>query len=95
MGIVTYLPRWLPIILLAQRKLPDWFVQWLDLIPVAILSALVFAELFVSSGCRHFDFLNTKSIAAVPTFLFAIKTKSLGGTVVLGMLLFWVLERVL
>lgn len=95
MAIVTYLPRWLPVILLTQRNLPEWFVEWLNLIPVAILSALIFGELFVSSGSRHLDFLNTKSLAAIPTFLFAIKTKSLGGTVVLGMLLFWALERVL
>ncbi|HHO47817.1 MAG TPA: AzlD domain-containing protein, partial [Desulfobacteraceae bacterium] len=28
-------------------------------------------------------------LVAVPTFLFAIKTRSLGGTVLAGMLLYW------
>jgi branched-subunit amino acid transport protein len=31
-------------------------------------------------------------IVAVPTLLFAIKTKSLGGTVVTGMGLYWLLD---
>lgn len=24
MGIVTYLPRWIPLILLSRRQLPEW-----------------------------------------------------------------------
>jgi branched-subunit amino acid transport protein len=34
-------------------------------------------------------------LAAVPTFIFALKTRSLGGTVVVGMLLFWLTGKVL
>jgi len=33
-------------------------------------------------------------LAALPTLLFAMKTKSLGGTVVVGMLLFWLLGKI-
>ncbi|WP_422573630.1 hypothetical protein [Methanothrix sp.] len=28
-------------------------------------------------------------MVAIPTFLFALKTRSLGGTVIVGMALFW------
>ena len=89
MGLVTYIPRWFPLFLFTQRKLPEWFIEWLDLIPVAILSALVFSDLFVSGSPRQLEILQTKSIVAVPTFLFALKTRSLGGTVIVGMALFW------
>lgn len=89
MGLVTYIPRWFPLFLLTQRKLPEWFIEWLDLIPVAILSALVFSDLFVSGSPRQLEILQPKSIVAVPTFLFALKTRSLGGTVIVGMALFW------
>jgi branched-subunit amino acid transport protein len=89
MGLVTYIPRWLPLFLLSRRRLPEWFVEWLDLIPVAILSALIFSDLFVAGDPRHLELLQTKSIVAIPTFLFALKTGSLGGTVILGMALFW------
>jgi len=32
---------------------------------------------------------------ALPTFVFALKTKSLGGTVVVGMALFWAVQKVM
>ena len=89
MGLVTYVPRWVPLLFLTQRRLPQWFVEWLDLIPVAILSALIVPELFTAGTPRHLVLFDAKILVAVPTFLFALKTKSLGGTVVVGMLLYW------
>jgi branched-subunit amino acid transport protein len=89
MGLVTYIPRWFPIFLLARRDLPQWFTEWLDLIPVAILSALVVPVLVTSGDPLHLDLLQPQLLVALPTFLFALKTRSLGGTVVVGMLLFW------
>ena len=95
MGLVTYIPRWLPISFLSRRQLPQWFSQWLDLVPVAILSALVLPELVTSGDPRHLDLVRPQLLAALPTLLFAMKTKSLGGTVLLGMLIFWMLERLI
>ena len=43
MGIVTYIPRWLPLFFLSRRRLPPWLIDWLDFIPAAILSALISA----------------------------------------------------
>ncbi len=89
MGLVTYIPRWFPLFWLAQRRLPEWFIEWLDLIPVAILSALVFSDLFLTGDPRQLELLQPRSMVALPTFLFALKTRSLGGTVIVGMALFW------
>lgn len=89
MGLVTYIPRWFPLFFLSQRRLPQWFIEWLDLIPVAILSSLIFSDLFVTGNPRHLEILQLKSMVAIPTFLFALKTRSLGGTVLAGMVLFW------
>jgi branched-subunit amino acid transport protein len=94
MAAVTYIPRWLPLFFLAQRNLPRWFIEWLDMIPVAILSALVFSEIFLSGSPRHLDMLQIKALVAVPTFLIALRTKSLGGTVISGMVLFWLAGRI-
>jgi branched-subunit amino acid transport protein len=44
---------------------------------------------------RTLDLWRPELMAAVPTFLFAIFTKSLGGTVVIGMLLFWLTGKLL
>ena len=89
MGLVTYLPRWLPLIVLAQRRLPDWLVEWLDLIPAAILSALLLPLLVTTGEPRHLALFQPALLVAIPTLLFALKTKSLSGTIILGMFLFW------
>ena len=95
MGLVTYIPRWVPIFFLSRRQLPPWFAEWLDFIPVAILSALVFPELITAGSPRYLDLLRPEFIVAVPTFVFALKTRSLGGTVVTGMLLFWLAGKLM
>ncbi|MFP5213615.1 MAG: AzlD domain-containing protein [Acidobacteriota bacterium] len=94
MGLVTYIPRCFPLLFLSQRQLPLWFVEWLDLIPVAILSALIFPDLFTTGGTlRVLDIVQLKSVVAVPTFIFAVWTRSMGGTVIVGMLLYWLAGR--
>jgi branched-subunit amino acid transport protein len=93
MGLVTYVPRWFPLFFLTRRQLPGWFVDWLDLIPVAILSALIVPELFTAGTPRHLVGFNARILVAVPTFAFALKTRSLGGTVVVGMALYWIATR--
>lgn len=93
MGLVTYIPRWLPLFSLTRLKLPELVIEWLDLIPVAILSALLIPALLTAGEPRHLDLLQPKLFVAIPTFLFAFKTKSLGGTVIFGMLLYWLVDK--
>lgn len=95
MGLVTYLPRALPLIYLAHRELPQWLIDWLRLIPVAILSALIAPSLFMDEATRDLVFVKTELIVAIPTLLFALKTRSLGGTVLVGMLLYWLVGMLL
>ena len=89
MGLVTYVPRVLPLLYLTQKKLPVWFVEWLNLIPVSILSALLAPALFTDTTTRSLTFSKLDLLVTVPTLLFALKTRSLGGTVLFGMLLYW------
>jgi branched-subunit amino acid transport protein len=95
MGLVTYLPRWFPLMFLSRRNLPLWLVEWLDLIPAAILSALLLPELVTSGAPRHMALWQPQLWVAIPTFVFALKTKSLGGTVIIGMALFWLAQSVI
>ena len=89
MGIVTYLPRWLPLFFLAHRELPPWLVDWLRLIPVAILCSLLAPILFTDQLNRTLELGKPEFLVAIPTLIFAIKTRSLGGTVLVGMGLYW------
>ncbi len=95
MGIVTYLPRWIPLVFLSRRSLPGWLRQWLDFIPAAVLSALILPVLVTSGEPRHLSFLQPELLVAIPTWIFAWKSRSLAGTVVIGMALFWIVGRVL
>lgn len=89
MGAVTYLPRMLPLVLLSRRKLPGWLAEWLELIPPAILSALIAPTIFAHSNPRTVSLEKPELIAAIPTLLFALKTRSLAGTVLIGMFCYW------
>lgn len=95
MGLVTYLPRWLPLFYLAHRQLPKALVEWLRFIPVAILSALIAPILLVDPASRSLDCTRLELLIALPTLLFALKTKSLGGTVLVGMLLYWLAGKLI
>jgi branched-subunit amino acid transport protein len=91
MGLVTYVPRWLPLVVLSGRNLPAWLKEWLDLIPSAILGSLVLPALITSDNPRALDLFRPESLAAIPAFLVALKTRSLAGTTVTGMVSYWLL----
>jgi branched-subunit amino acid transport protein len=95
MGAATYLPRMFPLVMLSRRTLPGWFAEWLELIPAAILSALIAPTLFAQADPRLFTLGKVELLAALPTLVCALKTRSLAGTVVTGMLCYWGLKLVL
>ena len=90
MALVTYIPRMLPLWLLSSRELHPAFMRWLEMLPPAVLAALLAPALFLhkdDAGTESLFFSpdNTFLLAAVPTFLIAYKTKSFFGTVAAGM----------
>ena len=95
MGAVTYLPRMLPLVVLSRRRLPAWFSEWLELLPAAILSALLAPVLLTCAEPRSLCLGKPELLAAVPTLLFALRTRSLAGTVIVGMLCYWGLKLVM
>lgn len=85
MGAVTYLPRALPLAVLAQMKIPEGFIRWLRFVPVAVLAALLAPELLLREGAFDLSLQNQFLLAAVPCFLVAVKTKNLFFTVGVGL----------
>jgi branched-subunit amino acid transport protein len=85
MALVTYLPRMLPLILLSKFQFAPALLNWLGFVPVAVLSALLAKSLLVTGAGRlalppaHLELL-----AALPAFAVAIRTRSLMGTVLTG-----------
>ncbi len=90
MALVTYVPRALPLLLLSSRTLPPVVIRWLELIPPAVLAALLLPQLLLGkeNGLPFLDISlgNTFLLAAIPTALTGYFTRSFFGTVAVGML---------
>lgn len=83
-ALVTFVPRVLPLMLLSRIALPEWGVRWLNHVPIAVMAALIGQEIFLQDGKWSPLTSNIELLAALPTFLVAVKTRSLLGTVVVG-----------
>lgn len=81
-SIVTILPRILPIMFIAKLNLNEKSTEFLKLIPIAILSALVLTQLFIVNNKMHISIPET--IALIPTVIVAIKKNNLLLTVIIG-----------
>jgi branched-subunit amino acid transport protein len=86
MLVVTYLPRLLPMLLFSNRDLPPLVVSWLRFVPAAVLSAMLLPSLVLIDNRLNLQVDNIFLWAAVPTFIVALKTKSLFGSVIVGMI---------
>jgi branched-subunit amino acid transport protein len=93
MAAVTLFSRFFPMVLLTRWTLPEKMRLGLDYIPVAILSAIVFPILFLD-GKGNPGFQLQCLFSAVPVFAFAWRLKSIWGSVVLGMVIYWILGMV-
>ena len=92
MGLVTYLPRLAPLLVLSrrgasERPLPPWVARWLGYVPAAVLAAMLVPSLLVAEGRAHLAWDNLYLWAALPTAWIAWKTRSLVGAVTAGVAL--------
>lgn len=92
MAIVSYLPRALPLLIFSNVEFPPWLVKWLSFIPAAVLAALLIPDLFLSDGRLFLTYRNPYLLAALPTLLIAVKTRSMIWALVGGMASFALLQ---
>ncbi|MGI9862585.1 AzlD domain-containing protein [Moorella naiadis] len=83
-ALVTYLPRMLPLVLLSRAQLPEVFLRWLRYIPAAVLAALLAPGLLLPGGKLALGG-NPYLLAAIPTGIIAVKTRSMALTILTGM----------
>lgn len=92
MFIVTYLPRALPLTILSKLKLPQFILEVLQYIPVAILGALLLPSILMPNGVLDISLSNYALIAAVITCIVAFSFKKLFLTIVTGVLSMFLLN---
>jgi len=92
MLIVTFLPRFLPLLFLDNKKMPDRVVRWLSFIPAAVLSALLAPAILIKNGSLSLSLSNTSLLAFIPTLITAYKTKNIFYTVSGGLVFYLILD---
>lgn len=85
-GIVTWLSRILPFVLLKKFTLPKIIVEFLSFVPIVIMASLWFSSLFTPS-LGHLPKVNVDYVlASLPTFIVALISKSLLVIVLVGVI---------
>ena len=90
MALVTYVSRASPLLLLSSRQLSPHLMRWLEMVPPAVLAALLAPEILLRTGDGGVKTLflspdNIFLLATIPTVIVGWLTKSFFGTVAVGM----------
>ncbi len=94
-GLVTFLTRLSFIALLGRVKLPLVFLRALRFVPPAVLSAIIFPEVFVRGGAVDLHPRNARLLAGVVAALVAWRTRSVLLTIAVGMAALWAVQALL
>lgn len=93
--MVNYLPRVVPMVILSRLKIPDPVIQWLELVPAAVLAAIVVPSLLMPENQLNITLHNKYLLASIPTIVAAKLTSSLVWTLLLGMVTMAILQQVI
>ena len=87
MAVVTYLPRFIPMLVLSNRQIPKKLAKWMSFIPVSIFAALVFSDVFFwNSKVNIHPLENVKLLPTLLVFYIAYKTQSLLWSMIFGII---------
>jgi branched-subunit amino acid transport protein len=96
-GLITFGMRFSLIYLLAEGRfeLPETIRRALHYVPPAVLSAIIFPELFLPNGSLDLSVGNTRLLAGLIAILVAWFTRNTLITILAGMLALFLLKLVL
>ncbi|EQF24061.1 branched-chain amino acid transport family protein [Clostridioides difficile CD160] len=86
MYIVTYLPRVLPMLIFSKKEMPEFLKKIMKFIPVAILTSLTAKDVFFNGDNLYLSISNPKIISFLVVLLVAYKFKSIGISIVTGVI---------
>ncbi|HEL2332192.1 TPA: AzlD domain-containing protein [Streptococcus suis] len=85
-ALVTWVPRVLPFVLTQNKSLPPKLVKFLSFLPITIIFALTLSSIMDEKVGSLPNLLPVESLALLPTFLVALRTKNILLAVVVGVL---------
>ena len=84
-GVLTYSIRLSFIQLFANRDIPPFIMRALQFVPPAVLTAIIFPELFIQDGNPSLSLANGRLIAGLIAIVVAWRTKNVVLTILVGM----------
>ncbi len=93
-GLITFTIRFSLIYLFGRFEIPETIQRALHYVPPAVLSAIIFPELFYQDGNLDLTFANTRLIAGLAAIVAAWYSKSILLTIVVGMVVLLVLQLI-
>lgn len=92
-GLLTYLTRLSFIALIDHWEMPPLVRSGLRFVPPAVLSAIIFPELFYREGILNIGIGNYRLIAGLIAALVGWKTRNIFLTIASGMAVLYLLQR--
>jgi len=92
MALGTFALRFSFIYLFGKMEMPEWLRRSLRFVPASVLAALVFPALTYPNGVLDFTLGNIRLLAGIGGALVAWRTNNVMWTIVVGMVLFWILQ---
>ncbi|MEP9853262.1 AzlD domain-containing protein [Staphylococcus aureus] len=94
-GIVTWLTRIIPFLLISKIQLSEKVVKWLSFIPITLFTALVIDGVIEQQeGMMGYSLNIPFIITMIPTIIIAFISRSLTITIISGILIMAILRMV-
>jgi branched-subunit amino acid transport protein len=93
-GLATFIIRLSFIVLLGRVETPPLLTRALRFVPPAVLSAIIFPELFLRDGGLDVSPGNFRLIAGLIATVIAWRTRNVLMTIAVGMAALWVLQAI-
>jgi len=94
-GLITFGMRFSLIYLFGRFEVPETIRRALHYVPPAVLSAIIFPELFLPNGSLNLSLGNTRLLAGLIAILVAWFTRNTLITILAGMLALFLLKLIL
>jgi branched-subunit amino acid transport protein len=90
--LVTYMIRLSFIILIGRKPVPSWLNRMLRFIPPAVLTALIFPDVFLKEGALYLSPANPRILAGILAVFVIWRTRNSVLTILVGMLTMWLIQ---
>lgn len=94
-GAATYATRLSFITIFSKREIPAPVLRVLRFVPVAVLSAIIWPQLFLVNNALDLSTANPRWLAGLIAALIAWRTRNVLLTIGVGMAALWILQWVL